>query len=55
MISWVARLYCGHDIGNRQPSAPTSDDNLWCPRCNKAVPVIDVITDVPERDRAGRA
>jgi hypothetical protein len=53
-IAWVARLYCGHDIGGRSPHVPHEGDQIRCKLCGNDMLIMAVITNEPLRDPVSR-
>lgn len=55
MVKWVAKLSCGHVVGDSTTTAPVEGGTLWCPEDQDGAAVQAVVTDEPVRSADGRA
>lgn len=53
LVKWVAKLSCGHIVSDATVVLPTG--LLWCAEHQDGYAIDGLVTDLPERDRAGKA
>ena len=46
LTKWVAKMKCGHVIGNETSDYPVPGDLAWCPVCDEGMPVEDAVTNL---------